>query len=145
MMEHGEGLTRYSLAVQRNRVKEFASLEGTEWDIRLMPLHAMPVNAQSQDVIAEESVAFAQKQMTSQALGRDGFTPSRYTMTPQPDGTLNWETIQVNPSGETLLWQGEWQGSAMRGVMTRQAQGGKPEHFTFVGVSRKPMTGRSET
>lgn len=140
VMEGPDGLARYSLAVQRDDLKEFASLEGTEWNIRLMPMHA-----KTQDVIAQESLAFTQRQVSSQTLGRDGFSPSRYTMMLQPDGTMNWETMQVNPAGETLLWQGEWQGPAMRGVLTRQAKDGKPEHFTFVGVSRTPLTARSET
>lgn len=141
----GQGVAGYSLAIHRNPVKEFASLEGTEWDVRLMPLHAMPTNAKTQDAISEDSLAFSQKHMTAHALGRDGFSPSRYTMALQPDGTLNWETMQVNPSGETLLWQGEWQGPSMRGVVTRQARGEQPQHFTFVGVSRTPTAGRSET
>lgn len=138
--EGGRFRTGYSLAVQRKGSEEMAGLEGSEWAIRLMPMRA-----QSPEAMSKDALVFTARHVTSQTLGKDGFAPSRYTVTLQPDGTMNWETMQVNPSGETVSWQGQWQGPVMQGVLTRQPAAGAPEHFTFVGASKKPTAARSET
>lgn len=132
--------TRASLAIQRDAVGELAGLEGTEWDVRLMPLHAQNIEA-----IQQDQLAFTKRQVSATSLATQGFSAANYTMTVQPDGTRNWETMQTNPSGELVSWQGEWHGQVMRGVLTRRTAGKTSEHFTFVAVARKPATLRSET
>ena len=132
--------TRYSLAVQHEATDELASLEGTEWDVRLMPMYA-----HGGEAIRQDQLAFTTRQVSSAALATQGFSAANYTIAAQPDGTLNWETMQTNPSGELVSWQGEWHGPVMRGVVTHQTAGRISEHFTFVAVARKPAAVRSET
>lgn len=132
--------TRPSLAIQREAIGELASLEGTEWDVRLMPMHA-----QGAEAIQQDRLAFTKRQVSATSLASQGFSAANYTMTVQPDGTRNWETMQSNPSGELVSWQGEWQGPVMRGLVTRQTATKTSEQFTFVAVARKPATLRSET
>jgi REP element-mobilizing transposase RayT len=132
--------THAALAVQHEAIGELVSLEGTEWDVRLMPMHA-----KTPEAIQQDQLAFTRRQVSSTALASQGFSAANYTTTEQPDGTLNWETMQSNPSGELVSWQGAWQGPVMRGVVTRQTTGKTPEHFTFVAVTRKPAAIRSET
>jgi len=132
--------TRASLAIQHEAIGELASLEGTEWDVRLMPMYA-----QGAEAIQQDQLAFTKRQVCATSLATQGFSAANYTMTVQPDGTLNWETMQSNPSGELVSWQGEWQGPVMRGVLTRQTAGKTSERFTFVAVARKPAALRSET
>ena len=132
--------TRYSLAVQHEAIGELAGLEGTEWDVRLIRMYA-----QGAEMIQQDQLAFTRRQVSSAALATQGFPAANYAIAAQPDGTVSWETMQTNPSGELVSWQGEWHGPVMRGVVTRQIAGKTSEHFTFVAVARKPATLRSET
>ena len=42
-----------------------------------------------------------------------------------------WETVQSNAEGETISWRGDWQGDAMKGVMSSSVQG----DFSFYSMS----------
>ena len=93
----------------------------------------------------KDRLEFRRDQMISQSLGAAGFLPSRYTVAQRDDGTIAWETIQVDRTGATAHWQGEWDGQIMRGVMTKEEGSGKPSvQFTFVGATQ-PRQPRSET
>ena len=83
----------------------------------------------------QDQLEFQRGQLVSQALKAQGFSSSRYAMTKQQDGTVRWEAIQASPSGETAHWRGEWDGQAVRGVVTRQKVGGPAIEFNFVGAA----------
>jgi len=129
--------SHYSLTVQHG-LPGLATLDGTEWEIRLMPM-----GAESAAGIQQDQLAFTHNQVSSSALTVQQFPPSNYTLTPQPNGVLLWETMQTSPHGEVVCWRGEWQGTTMRGVTTRQPAGKAPENFTFVGTVRMSVA-RSE-
>ena len=119
---------QYSLAIQEDHV-QLVGLSGTEWDIRMVPLNA------SSSVALQDRLSFSQTQMLSRELSEEGFGVSRYLVSPQPNESGSWETIQTNSTGAVVSWKGEWQGSAMRGLLTKQPIGKPAETFTFVGVA----------
>lgn len=108
-------------------------LGGTTWDIQIRPMR----NA-GKSPIREDSLRFDGSRVASSQLSDEGFAPSNYTLTPQPDGTFIWETMQAGPGGEIICWRGECDGQRMRGVMTRQKDGKETESFNFIAVN--PMS-----
>ncbi|MBI3322572.1 MAG: transposase [Candidatus Omnitrophica bacterium] len=108
-------------------------LGGTTWDIQIRP----SINA-AKSPIREDSIRFDANRVASTQLSAEGFSPSNYTLTPQPDGTFIWETMQSGPGGEVVCWRGECDGQRMRGVMTRQKDGTETESFNFIAVN--PMS-----
>jgi hypothetical protein len=106
-------------------------LAGSEWEMRILS-----ATGESLEPARSDSVAFNQRQMTSAVTLGLGFASSNYTLTPQPDGSVVWETMQTNPSGEVVCWRGVWKGDSMRGVLTRQMANKGTENFSFIGIQR---------
>lgn len=115
-------------------------LAGTTWDVQILTMHA-----QSPSALQQDQLTFTQTQIFSRLLTTEGYSSSKYLVARTPEGQLVWETIQTNRMGEMVSWKGEWQGTVMRGTMTRQAVGQAPEPFTFVGMVKPAETIRSET
>ena len=107
----------------------------------LLPLDGTAVNIEIRAITStsragqKDRLEFRRDQMTSQLLGAAGFLPSKYTASHRNDGTMAWETIQVDRAGAMVHWQGEWDGQAIRGIVTRQAPGSAPVNFSFVGIA----------
>ena len=107
----------------------------------LLPLEGTAVNIEIRAITGvsragqKDRLEFRRDQMTSQLLGAAGFLPSKYTASHRNDGTTAWETIQVDRAGAMVHWQGEWDGQAIRGIVTRQAPGANPVEFSFVGMA----------
>ena len=113
------------------------SLSGTEWDIHLVPMYAEG-NLPAQ----EDHIRFEGGRVSSKALESQGFGPSNFTLTVQPDKTLRWETMQTHPNGETVFWRGEWDGQQMRGIVSRHPVQGVPQDFVFRAIARTHDQGR---
>lgn len=128
---------RFALAVQTSTASDWEELEGTAWEIQLMPMYAADSTSPQRD-----HLTFHDGRIASQALAAQGVQATNYTLTVQPNGAVLWETIQTSQSGDVICWRGEREGQAMRGIVTRQTAGRAAENFTFVGAQR-PM--RSET
>ena len=125
--------------VQQAKAEAFQTLESGAWAIRLMPVNGADGHAMQQD-----ELMFAKQQISSKALAGEGFSGGRYIVTAQPGRVALWEAVQSNAKGEVITWKGEWEGTIMRGIMTRQATGSSPEQFTFVGAADAAHP-RSET
>ena len=123
----------YSVAIQTGRAEGPATLDGTAWEIRLMPMAAEAAAPAQQD-----ELAFDHRRVSSKMLATQGFSHANYTVARQPQGGLVWETVHTNPQGDMVAWRGESNGVTMRGVVTRRAPGKASEQCTFVGVSRQP-------
>jgi len=113
------------------------NLSGTEWDIHLVPMYAKG-NPPAQ----EDHLRFEGGRVSSKALESQGFGPSNFTLTVQPDKTLRWETMQTHPNGETVFWRGEWDGQEMRGIVSRHPVQGVPQDFVFRAIARTHDQGR---
>jgi len=118
-------------------------LNGTTWDVQV---HSTTPTGEA--LVQRDRLQFEKGKVTSRQLSGQGFATSNYTLTPQPDGTIVWETMQTDGSGTVVCWRGEWNGQVMRGMLTRQAPGQPLVNFTFVGASqseREPVRPTSET
>ena len=110
-------------------------LSGTRWTIQVRPVDGS-------GAVQQDTLEFQHGTVSSQQFGAQGFEPSNYTLSHQPDGSVVWETMQTNDRHEVVCWRGEWNGTAMRGVVTYQRAGETPDEFSFIGTS---PSGNSET
>ncbi len=101
-------------------------LDGTEWEIETVP--ASPGGAVSKDRLLFESGRFQ-----SEALAEKGFYASNYFLSPQAARVVKWQTSQSNPSGDTAIWSGTWQGDAMKGTLTVVSRDHE-ETYTFFSL-----------
>ncbi len=133
LSQENEASFRAHVAAARQGA-QLAGLDGTQWEV-----HVVPMAGDQTSAVQVDFLQFGRNQVMSKASAADGFAHSNYTLTPQPNGHLLWETMQTNQRGEVVCWHGESQGVRMRGVVTRQPAGKALETFNFVGVA-KPLT-----
>ena len=108
-------------------------LNDTRIEVAVRSLAGSSDHAAQQDVLE-----FREGKLHSRALGDQGFAPSKYTMSRREDGIVVWETAQADKTGTIVYWRGEWDGQAMRGIVTRHAPGKAQASYTFVGMARTP-------
>lgn len=121
---------RHAVSVQPTP-DQMLSLDGTEWDLRIAPASGSRAEEMQRD-----RVAFLDRQFDSSRLAEQGFTRAWYAASTQAPGQIVWEVIQTNADGDIMAWNGESQGSFMKGVLTKQSVGGSAsEVFTFVGIA----------
>jgi len=106
-------------------------LNGTSWNLQIKPMQ----NAGQADVQTDR-LQFDEKKVTSTRLSTQGFTGSNYTVTPQPNGTFIWETMQTGSNGDIVCWRGEWDGQEMRGIVSRHPVKEAPQDFVFKGTKQ---------
>lgn len=106
-------------------------LNGSSWDI-----HIIPKEKSEKTNVTNDILLFSDNKVISRSLEDNGFTPTHYNMTVNPDGKITWETMQRSESGEIIFWRGEWRGDEMRGVLNRQYPSGESKVFHFLGKSR---------
>lgn len=109
-----------------------AELNGHEWEIKLVPSSDPKNGKQTADVLVFKDMKFEAKGMTG-----DGYNPTNYTISLQEGGPTVWESMQSSDSGPTVFWRGEWEGDAMKGVMSKQKADGTNDSFYFSSVSSK--------
>ena len=131
LAQENEASFRSHAAVQDGMLQRIASLDGTAWDIRVAPLTGEPVAEFQQD-----QLVFLGNKVSSEFLAAHGISSAPYRLTKLADGSIGWETISADATGTLLTWQGQWQGTTMRGTLSQQLPGGSARQFTFVGVSR---------
>ena len=102
-----------------------SDLEGTEWEIEMVPLPADKAKGTLKDKIRFKHGRFSSDYFSSQ-----GFKSTNFSLTPQPGSPTIWETMQSALDGGTISWRGDWQGDAMKGVLSV-----KPATKTSVGLS----------
>jgi REP element-mobilizing transposase RayT len=123
---------------QASFAPEIRDLQGTRWDVQIAPLFGQAATSD------QDRLEFDERRVTSTALAAQGFGHSPYLMHSRRGGRGTWETAQTNAQGDLVLWQGEWRGSVMQGMVTRQPAGRPAERCTFVAVLREAGAVRSE-
>ncbi len=106
------------------------TLSHTEWEIQLAPMAlkgAAPIH---------DRLRFEQGEFNSDWLSSQGFPKTNCTVTILPEGNLRWETMQTHPNGETVFWKGEWDGTQMRGIMSRRPAAGPSQDYLFRGITQ---------
>ncbi len=115
--------------------REYASkatlskLDGTEWAIEVKPM-----TKAAQAGAALDKIQFSEGKVASKGMLSQGFTETNYTLTAQDDGTLVWETMQQNTSGDTVFWRGEEREGRMKGTVSRRPAAGSPQDFVFTSI-----------
>ena len=109
------------------------ALNGTEWKIELVSL--VDRNKKMSDTLV-----FKDNQVFSRNFSSRGFPASNYTITPQEDGMVVWETMQTSETEGVLFWRGDVaiDLTAMRGILSCQFSGGKNEDYSFSSVNKGP-------
>jgi len=101
-------------------------LNGTEWQIRLIPTQG---TKEELDFIDFDAGKFTSGKLTNQ-----GYSPSNYTLNIENDKKVVFETMQTGPGG-TASWRGEIEGSQMHGIMSLRSNKGETQDFSFLSVS----------
>lgn len=101
-------------------------LEGTEWAIEMVSLPADKAKEKIQD-----KLVFKNGHVMSEYFSSKGFSATNYSVTPKENGLVVWETIQSAANGDSISWRGDWQGDAMKGVISFQPAGKPAQDFSF--------------
>lgn len=135
--EGGSASGRDEAALEQARKKRQEELKvakvklgGQEWVIYLTSL----IDRKS---LGSDTLKFVDGKITAKELLAKGYLESNCTITPQEDGTVVWETMQVHENGDRVFWRGELISSLMQGVMSRQSKDGKTEDISFTTTAPK--------
>lgn len=128
----------FAKLLRQTSVGEVRSLNGTAWQVRLIP-------ASGSGSEIQDNLRFEEGRVLSGLLASQGFPQSNYSLTVQEDGKVVWETMQTNPSGEVASWRGEWTGEQMQGVFSRQRAGNLSQDYYFVAVQPSTAGQRPNT
>jgi hypothetical protein len=101
-------------------------LEGRSWTIALKQIGG-PKDA----FASNDTLTFSNYTVASEHLGGRGFGATRYSKKESAAGKVVWETIQRNGRGDTASWRGEWDGSTMKGVLSRRDTNGTFRDYSF--------------
>ncbi|HTL70812.1 MAG TPA: transposase [Candidatus Eisenbacteria bacterium] len=101
-------------------------LEGTEWEIEMVPLPADEASGTVKD-----KIRFVRGRLQSKYFGARGFGEAPITVQPGPNGVALWSAVQLNLNGEKVTWRGNWQGDNMKGVASLLSPGNPPRNFSF--------------
>lgn len=105
------------------------------WSLELRP--ATPGQGEPKS----DTLTFSGRRMESDMLMQEGAGGSNFTLTPQDEQVAVWETMQITPKGDRLLWRGEVRGGSMSGTLIRQAPegAGEPSTWSFSGTKAVPV------
>jgi hypothetical protein len=104
-----------------------ARLNGTRWVIEWQPMHGEEVDRSFPDVLT-----FDGGKVASELLVSEGFPPSRFTVAIGEKGVPVWESVQMNPSKGIVLIEGEVNGQALQGLISRHPVDGDSQDYIFV-------------
>lgn len=121
------------LGNEREKVlKQEKEISGYTWNIKIRQIGGPKVKYNQTDVIS-----FDDSYLVSANMKKQGFSSSKYSKRELKNGSLVWETIQKSPSGETVSWQGKWDGKIMKGIMSRRSPQGMASDFSFVSFGER--------
>jgi hypothetical protein len=101
-------------------------LEGSTWEIEILGLPS----GRPEDKL-KEKIKFENGSFSTQVFGAQGFRPTRYVLVPEGKSAASWQCAQTNASGETIRWQGQWRGTAMKGTFNYRQTGSGEQTFSF--------------
>jgi len=113
-----------------------AQLESTKWSVQLTP-SGSPEAKPKKDLIS-----FTKRQVASDFMGTAGYPASNYSLSIGDDGRGVWETMQTKEGEGVAFWRGEFDGTTMRGVLSKHPIEGAVEDYAFAGQidSGQPIT-----
>jgi REP element-mobilizing transposase RayT len=109
---------------------ELTDLEGTVWQIERISLPADKAKKSVPDTLHFQDG----KVYSEDFIIKRGVTPTNISLTRQLNGVTTWETVQSNMNGDTVSWRGEWQGDAMKGLISVRPAGREAQEYSFYSV-----------
>ena len=109
-----------------------ARINGSRWALELTP-----IGGEENAKVHQDHVTFDAKHVSSERLSKAGYGPSNYTLTIGEDGALVWETMQTKEGEGVAFWRGEFQDTAMRGVLSKHPLEGPTEDYSLSGQQVK--------
>lgn len=109
-------------------------LEGTSWDLHLMPLSGSQAKSEKQD-----TVTFLEGKLSSRMLSEDGYPASNISVTLGDSGPV-WETMQTSDTEGVAFWRGEFRGDKMRGILSIKPKDGGSKDYSFVAEQKAVAT-----
>lgn len=111
---------------------EKKAVNGYIWRIELTPMGGHATGPALADTLY-----FADNKVFSYNLNQEAFPASNYSRREESGGMTVWETMQVDGSGNVANWHGEWDGSIMRGVLSKRSATGEVMDYSFVSKGER--------
>jgi len=120
-------------AENERKAMERKELNGYSWKVELTQM-----NGPKSEFNKYDTLSFGGYKITSADLSQEGFPSSNYSKSESgKNGTVTWETMQLNRKGEIANWHGEWDGKMMTGVVSRRSPDGIVKDFSFVSAGER--------
>lgn len=124
-------------------------LEASEKAQGLLDAHEWPIYVTSfadrKAPPKPDTLTFAKGKVSSKELSIEGFKQSNCTINVQEDGTIVWETMQANETGDIVFLRGELKDALMQGAMNKQVKGQSSQDFAFTTVAPKVVEQKVES
>ncbi len=105
-----------------------SKLDGTQWAVEVHPLSGEKPKRPTKDTLRFEG-----RKIASEAMMKEGYPATNYTLTVGDDGSIVWETMQTKEGAGVAFWRGELQAETMRGILSKHPAEGNPLDFSFNG------------
>ena len=103
-------------------------LAAREWTVEVTPKGEKGAQGKSEMDILTFTLAGT---LSSNTFSGQGYKVSNITVTPQEDGTIVWETMQMTEKGDVAFWRGELRNDTMSGLISLQPQQNVAREFIF--------------
>lgn len=118
--------------------KKRGELNNTEWILELTSV------ATGSKVRKEsETLIFSNNQISVSGYIGLHFTPTNYTLSPQPDGSVVFETMQTSEKSPAtvVFWRGEVSADTqvMKGMLSYHVDEKTTKDFSFISISKKAL------
>jgi hypothetical protein len=118
--------------------KKRAELNNTEWTLELTP-----VSATAKSKKESETLIFRNNQISVSGYIGLHFSSTNYTLSPQPDGSAVFETMQTSEKSPAtvVFWRGEVSADAknIKGMLSYHVDEKTTKDFSFVAISKKEL------
>jgi hypothetical protein len=118
--------------------KKRAELNNTEWILELIP-----VTATAKSKKEAETLVFRNNQISVSGYIGLNFSSTNYTLSPQPNGSVIWETMQTSEKSPNtvVFWRGEISADTlvMKGMLSYHVDEKTTKDFSFVAISKKSL------
>lgn len=114
------------LEKQAKEKEALAQLNGTVWGAELFPTADPKAKKPLKDKLHFEGT-----RLTSEAMSKEGYPPSNFSLAIGGDGVIVWETMQTKEGAGVAFWRAEVQGETLRGILSKHPTEGAPIDYSF--------------
>ncbi|MFH1782909.1 MAG: transposase [Candidatus Omnitrophota bacterium] len=130
-------LTQNAMDELRKEEEEKMEIDGYLWIVAVTQTRGPSYDFQRRDFITIEDLHVA-----VESLAKEGFKPSRYSKKILKNENIYFEAIQNNEDNARVVLRGEWDGSSLKGTLSRIWKDGIRRDFSFISVGNRTKIGR---